>query len=156
MDNNIRYIFEMLVSDKESVSKQVKNEEINFVLLKNDLKKNKKSTDILIEIDENLRTIISQIAKVEGTTYEYEKRKFKEVERMIKSYGFESVQLGYRSGNDSGITVLCRVRDDLLEFVEKFKSEDSKCEELKVAVKALLLLGRQLYGKSTVWFLKIE
>ena len=152
MDMNKAYIFELSEEEKKSFSRPVENKGITFdAYIRNyDCKNNNsnKTTETKsVPVDEKLKARIAHIAKVNGTTYAAEEKKFQELERILRGHKLESVGYGACTQDDELLATTCDSLEYFVKEAIELEGNIRMREQFEKRIAILRNLSRMAYGR---------
>lgn len=152
MDMNKAYIFELSEEEKKSFRKTAENKGITFdAYIRNyDYRKstsNKTSDVKSVPIDEKLKARIAHIAKVNGTTYAAEEKKFQELERILRGHKLESVGYGTCTQDDELLATTCDSLEYFVKEAVELEGNIRMREQFENRISILRNLSRMAYGR---------
>ena len=152
MDMNKTYIFELSEEEKKSFRQPAESKGITFdAYIRNyDYRKsvsNKAPDTNSVPIDEKLKARIDHIARVNGTTYAAEEKKFQELERILRGHKLESVRYGACTQDDELLVTVCDSLDYFLKDALELEGNVRMSEPFEKDTKILRSLAKMTYGR---------
>lgn len=152
---NKLYIFELSEEEKNTFSRTAENKGIIFdsYLRNYDHKKilsNTTPTNGPVPIDEKLKARIAHVAKVNGTTYAAEEKKFQELERILRGHKLESVRYGACTQDDELLATTCDSLEYFLKEAVELEGNVHMREQFEKYTKVLRSLAKIVYGRYSI------